>query len=148
MRDAVEHIYDTGGNLLALIVRGSFNKPGVTFFTEPGLSQQLAYMHHPAGKKIDAHFHRPVLRNVFYTQEVLVLKRGTLRVDFFNDQQAYLSSRMLDAGDVILLISGGHGFEALEELEMIEVKQGPYTGDQDKVRLNPTVSDNSTGCAL
>jgi hypothetical protein len=143
MRDAVEHIHDTCGGLLALIVRGSFNKPGVTFFTESGLSQQFAYMRHPAGKKIDGHYHTPVSRNVFYTQEILILKRGKLRVDFFDDQQAYLSSRTLEAGDVLLLIRGGHGFEVIEELEMIEVKQGPYAGDQDKVRFNATVSAKS-----
>ncbi len=56
-------------------------------------------------------------------------------MDFFDDQQQYLESRELKAGDVILLIKGGHGFEVLEELEMIEVKQGPYAGDQDKTRF-------------
>jgi hypothetical protein len=135
----VEHIYDTGRNLLALIVRGSFNKSGITFFTEPDLSQQVAYIHHLAGKQIDAHIHRPILRNVFYTQETLILKRGKLRVKFFDERKIYLSSRTLKAGDVILLVRGGHGFEVLEELEMIEVKQGPYAGDQDKVIFGGTV---------
>ena len=142
--EAVERIYDTARNLLALIVRGSFNKPGITFFTEPDLSQQLAYMHHPAGKQIDAHIHRPILRNISYTQETLILKRGKLRVNFFDDQQAYLSSRTLEAGDVILLIRGGHGFEVIEELEMIEVKQGPYAGDQDKVCFKEIVSNGAS----
>ena len=140
MSDAVEHIYDTDQCLLALIVRGNFNSPGITFFTDPSFSQQLAYMRHPAGKAIGAHIHRPILRNVSYTQETLILKRGKLRVDFFNDQQSYLSSRTLEAGDVILLIRGGHGFEVIEELEMIEVKQGPYAGDQDKVLFDGTIS--------
>jgi mannose-6-phosphate isomerase-like protein (cupin superfamily) len=143
MSDAVEHIYDTDQCLLALIVRCSFNSPGITFFTEPDFSQQLAYMRHPAGKRIDAHVHKPLLRSVSYTQETLILKRGKLRVDFFDDQQTYLSSRTLEAGDVILLIRGGHGFEVLEELEMIEVKQGPYAGDQDKVRFDAAVSNKS-----
>jgi mannose-6-phosphate isomerase-like protein (cupin superfamily) len=140
--DAVEHIYDIGQGLLAVIVRNSFNNPGVTFFTDSEFSQQLAYMRHPAGKKIDPHIHKPILRSVSYTQETLILKRGKLRVDFYDDQQVYLSSRTLAAGDVILLIRGGHGFEVIEELEMIEVKQGPYAGDQDKVRFNPAVSKN------
>jgi hypothetical protein len=143
MNDAVEYIYDTDQCLLALIVRGSFDKPGITFFTKPDFSQQLAFMRHPAGKKIDAHIHKPILRNVSYSQETLILKRGKLRVDFFDDQKTYLSSRTLEGGDVILLIRGGHGFEVLEELEMIEVKQGPYPGDKDKVRFNATVSTNS-----
>src|SRR6185369_17650535 len=95
----------------------------------------LAYMHHPAGKKIEPHVHNPVQREVFYTQEVLILKRGRLRVDFYGVERNYIESRILEAGDVILLASGGHGFEALEEIEMIEVKQGPYAGDGDKTRF-------------
>jgi hypothetical protein len=145
MNDAVEHIYDKDHRLLALIVRSSFTTPGITFFTKPDFSQQLAYMKHPAGKKIDAHIHKPLLRNVSYTQETLILKQGKLRVDFYDDQQTYLSSRTLGAGDVILLICGGHGFEVLEELEMIEVKQGPFAGDQDKMRFNTTVSNKAPG---
>jgi mannose-6-phosphate isomerase-like protein (cupin superfamily) len=95
----------------------------------------LAYMNHPAGKVILPHVHNPVLREVAYTQEVLFIRRGRLRVDFYDDSQIYLDSRILKAGDVILLVSGGHGFEALEDLEMIEVKQGPYVGEQDKTRF-------------
>lgn len=79
-----------------------------------------------------------------YTQETLVLKRGKMRVDFFDDEQKYLSSRILEGGDVVLLICGGHGFEVLEEIEMIEVKQGPYAGDQDKVRFKVTMTSKPT----
>lgn len=92
-------------------------------------------MHHPAGKVIDAHVHNMVHRNVVLTQEVLFIKKGTLRVDIYDEYEDYLESRELHAGDVILLVSGGHGFQALEEVEMIEVKQGPYTGEQDKRRF-------------
>ena len=121
--------------LLALIVSHRFNQPGIHFFTPNELSQQLAYMHHPTGKVIQPHVHNPVIREVTYTQEVLFIKSGKLRVDFYNDQQEYLDSRILEAGDVILLVTGGHGFEVLEEIEMIEVKQGPYVGEQDKTRF-------------
>jgi len=142
MKNVIEQIKHND-EMLALILRNEYAKPGISFFTPNDLSQQLAYMQHPAGKVIEPHFHNPVPRTVTYTQETLFIKRGRLRVHFFDDQQQYLDSRELKAGDVILLIKGGHGFEVLEELEMIEVKQGPYTGDQDKVRFNPTVSDNS-----
>jgi mannose-6-phosphate isomerase-like protein (cupin superfamily) len=121
--------------LLAIIVSHRFSKPGVHFFTPGELSQQLAYMKHPAGKIIEPHVHNPVPREVHYTQEVLFLKRGRLRVDFYDSEQRYLECRILEAGDVILLAAGGHGFEALEEIEMVEVKQGPYAGDQDKTRF-------------
>ncbi len=134
MTNAIEQI-ENKGEMLALIVRDEYSSPGITFFTPDALSQQLAYMQHPAGKVIDAHVHNPVPRTVAYTQETLFIKRGRLRVNFFDEQQQYIASRELKAGDVILLIKGGHGFEVLEELEMIEVKQGPYTGDQDKTRF-------------
>jgi mannose-6-phosphate isomerase-like protein (cupin superfamily) len=138
MNKLVEQIVHKG-EMLSLIVRTEFSKPGISFFTPHDLSQQLAYMRHPSGKVIEAHFHNPVPRNVAYTQETLFIKRGRLRVDFFDDHQNYLESRELKAGDVILLVKGGHGFEVLEEIEMIEVKQGPYTGDQDKTRFEGKV---------
>lgn len=131
--------FQHGGELYALIVRNEFARPGIHFFTPGDLSQQLAYMHHPAGKVIEAHFHNPVPRTVAYSQETLFIKRGRLRVDFFDERQNYLESRELKSGDVILLIKGGHGFEVLEDLEMIEVKQGPYAGDQDKTRFAATI---------
>ena len=125
-----------GDQLFAIIVSRDFDKSGIHFFTPNDLSQQLAYMRHPAGKVIDPHIHNPVHRNVQYTQEVLFIKRGRLRVDFYDNDQTYLESRILQAGDVILLATGGHGFEVLEEIEMIEVKQGPYAGDDDKTRFD------------
>jgi len=121
--------------LLAIIIKHNFSEPGIHFFTPDDFSQQLAYMNHPSGRIIPPHVHNPVQREVFYTQEVLFLKRGKLRVDFYDDERNYLESRILEAGDVILLASGGHGFEALEEIEMIEVKQGPYAGEADKTRF-------------
>jgi len=127
-----------GEQLLAVIISNGFSKPGIHFFTAPDLSQQLAYMCHPAGKEIAPHLHNPVAREVHFTQEVLFIKRGKLRVDFYDDDCQYLESRTLEAGDTILLATGGHGFEVLEEIEMIEVKQGPYAGDQDKTRFVPT----------
>lgn len=131
MVESIKH----NGKLLAIIIPGDFKKDGIHFFTSNDLSQQLAYMHHPSGKIIDPHVHNPVSREVRYTQEVLFIKKGKLRVDFYDDDKNYLESRILNEGDVILLATGGHGFEVLEEIEMIEVKQGPYRGDSDKTRF-------------
>ncbi len=130
----LEEIYHQE-NLLAVIVWAEFKRPGVHFFTPNSLSQQLAYMNHPPGKVIQPHIHNRVPRQVDYTQEVLIIKQGKLRVDFYTNEQEYLKSRVLKSGDIILLVKGGHGFEVLEELEMIEVKQGPYVGDHDKTRF-------------
>jgi mannose-6-phosphate isomerase-like protein (cupin superfamily) len=121
--------------LLAIIVSNRFSEPGIHFFTPGEFSQQLAHMRHPVGKVIPPHVHNPVPREVNFTQEVLFIKSGKLRVDFYDDDRTYLESRILEAGDTILLATGGHGFEVLEELEMIEVKQGPYAGESDKTRF-------------
>jgi hypothetical protein len=124
-----------GGSILAIIIMDSFHRPGVNFFTPENFSQQVAYLHHPRGKIIEAHLHNPVHREVLVTQEVLHIKKGKLRVDFYDPQKRYLESRILRTGDTIILVSGGHGFEILDETEMIEVKQGPYLGDNDKTRF-------------
>jgi mannose-6-phosphate isomerase-like protein (cupin superfamily) len=131
-------------NLLAIIVSDKFNKPGVHFFTSDDLSQQLAYMNHPKGKKIEPHVHNLVSREVHYTQEVLFIKKGKLRVDFYDEKKNYLESRILESGDVILLATGGHGFEVLEDIIMIEVKQGPYAGDLDKTRFSGISNEQIT----
>ena len=123
------------GTAFAIILRSGMSEPGIRFFTPPEFSQQLGCMRHPAGHAIEPHVHNPVRRAVHFTQEALFLRRGRLRVDFYSDAGAYLESRELSAGDVILLIRGGHGFEVLEEIEMVEVKQGPYVGDADKTRI-------------
>lgn len=127
----------SGGKIIAIIIRNQVTDQGVHFLTPNDFSQQLAYMHHPAGKVIPPHIHNLVPRQVHYTQEVLFIKRGKLRVDFYDDNREYLESRVLQAGEAILLASGGHGFEVLEEVEMIEVKQGPYSGELDKTRFEP-----------
>ena len=124
------------GDLCAIIVPASFDESGIQFFTSNDLSQQLASMSYAPGKIIPAHTHNPVRRDVSYTQEALFIRKGKVRVDFYTRQQEYRTSRVLGPGDVILLITGGHGFEVLEELNMIEVKQGPYVGDADKTRFS------------
>ncbi|MEW5847157.1 MAG: hypothetical protein AB2A00_00035 [Myxococcota bacterium] len=126
---------EADGALLALIIRAQPRSHGVHFFTSSELSQQVANICHPRGHLIPPHVHNPVAREVHLTQEVLVIRAGKLRVDFYSTERQYLESRILGAGDIIVLIQGGHGFEVLEELDMVEVKQGPYAGDQDKTRF-------------
>ena len=125
------------GKQFAMIIRVSYSRSGIQFFTPDDFSQQLAYMKHPPGHVIAPHVHNPVPREVQYTKEVLFIRKGKLRVDFYDEKQNYLQSSILNTGDVILLAYGGHGFEVLEETEMIEVKQGPYAGEKDKTRFEP-----------
>ena len=130
------NICDDAGKTLAIVIKHDFNEKGITFCTPDDYSQQLAYMHHPKGHVIQPHVHNEVKREVLYTKEVLVIKRGRLRCDFYSDEQAYIKSVELESGDVVLLASGGHGFVCLEETEMYEIKQGPYAGEMDKTRFN------------
>ena len=122
---------------LAIIIRADYKEEGIKFFTKDNDSQQLGYMNRPAGYIIEPHRHNIVAREVKLTQEVLLIKSGAVRVDFYDNQQHYLQSAILLKGDVILLADGGHGFKMLEPSEIIEVKQGPYCGEQDKVRFDP-----------
>lgn len=129
------------GNLLALILRKEYKRDGVEFFSPEDFSQQLGYMNRPQGYIIEPHVHNSVPRQVQFTKEVLFIKSGKVRVDFYDDAQCYLESRVLNQGDVILLAFGGHGFEMLETSEIIEVKQGPYAGEDDKTRFAPVSAD-------
>ena len=99
-------------------------------------------MKRPEGYIIEPHVHNSVKREVSYTKEVLFIKSGVVRVDFYNNDQQYLKSKILRKGDVILLAYGGHGFEILEEAEIIEVKQGPYAGEDDKTRFQSISKSN------
>lgn len=124
--------------LLAIIIRSNYQKEGISFFTPGDFSQQLGYMNRPKGYVIEPHVHNLIERKVTLTQEVLYIKNGKVRVDFYDDDKNYLESKIVEKGDVILLAAGGHGFEMLEDAEMIEIKQGPYCGDEDKVRFEHT----------
>ncbi len=132
----IEQIFDDY-RMIAIVIRAEYSQPGITFFTPDNFSQQLAAMHHPKGHKIQAHIHKPVPREVKYTQETLFIKKGLVKINFYNEQKEYFTSRTLKTGDVILLVSGGHDFEMLEDTDMIEVKQGPYSGTEDKERFEP-----------
>ena len=128
--------------LLAIIIRTEYQSDGISFFTQGNFSQQLAYMKRPEEYVIDPHVHNVVSREITLTQEVLFIRKGLLRLDFYSKVQEYLGSTKLRTGDVVLLADGGHGFHMLEESEIIEVKQGPYLGEADKVRFAPINDTN------
>ena len=123
------------GIVAAIIVRSGFRPDGIQFVTPDDYSQQLGYMRRPAGYVIQPHIHLHVDRKASLTQEVLYMRKGRVRVDFYRKNESYVDSCEIFTGDVILLSAGGHGFEMLEESELIEVKQGPYL--DDKRRFTP-----------
>jgi hypothetical protein len=122
--------------LFALIVRGRFRKKsGINFFTSKESTQQFGFMKHKKNHIIKPHKHNKRLTRVLRTTEVILLLKGTLRVDFYNDKYKYLFSKKINERDIIMLVHGGHGFKVLKNVEMIEVKQGPYSLASDKIKF-------------
>ena len=133
----LDRIFNENGDALAIILREKYSQNGIEFFTPDDFPQQLGYMKHKKGHKIKPHLHNKVERTVNFTFEVLFIKSGVVKVNFYDLNKKHLDSNILNKGDVILLAFGGHGFEIIEDAEMIEVKQGPYAGDDDKTRFDP-----------
>ncbi len=127
---------ECNGELQALIIRRQYSNDGIEFFTGADSSQQLGYMNRPTGYIIPPRIRKPVDRLVTKSQNVLLVRSGRVKVDLYDNDTNYCESRILDAGDVILLAAGGHGFTILEQAEIIEIKQGPYTGEEDLIRFN------------
>lgn len=139
--EGVERI-NNGDQFLGLIIRKGYHDTGIQFLTNDQSPQQLGYMNREKDYIIAPHVHNRVPRTVELTQEVLIIRSGKVRVDFYDDNQLYLKSRIANEGDIIFLGYGGHGFKMLEDSEIVEVKQGPYCGSMDKVRFRP-VDDNT-----
>ena len=123
--------------LLAIIVKGKYrNKRGITFFTPKESTQQFGYMKHKKKHVIKPHLHKKRVTKISYTTEVILILKGILRVDFYISKKKYLFSKILKEKDIIMLMHGGHGFQVLKEVEMLEIKQGPYSLIKDKIKFD------------
>jgi len=131
----IEEFVSDEGVLLAIVVRSSFDQPGLSFMTKPDGILQVGYMSYQAGHIIPAHVHLPYIRQTEGTQEVLFVRSGEVQVDLFAGDRKQQTSLILRAGDLIVLVSGGHRFELLKNSSIFEVKNGPYAGDFDKERF-------------
>lgn len=131
MIEKIEH----KGVLLSIILRSDYDYDGIQFFTPSHFSQQLGFMRRKKNHIIEPHCHNSLSREVTITQEVLFIKSGKVRIDYYTSDQIYILSKILLKGDVVLLASGGHGFEMLEESQIIEIKQGPFLEENDKIRF-------------
>lgn len=121
--------------VIALIIYKDYKQDGIRFLSPNEYSLQMGYMTRPKGYQVLPHIHNPVHRNTIGTQEVLFIKKGEIRIDFYSFEQSFLESRKLSAGDIILLAGAGHGIEVLQEAEIIEVKNGPFIEGADKGRF-------------
>jgi len=112
-------------------------KIGVNFLTPKKLSHQIGFIKHKKKYIIKPHRHFKNFRKINYTSEVLLITKGKIRVDFYNQKEKYLFSRIIKKNEIVILIAGGHGFEVLKNCEIIEVKQGPYNQKKDKIVFKP-----------
>jgi hypothetical protein len=122
-------------NPLAYIIRAEMRPAKTTFVTPPEFKQQVGFVVYPAGGAIQRHDHRPIVRHLVGTSEVLVVQNGRCEIDIYNDNRQLVATRELRRGDIMLMVGGGHGFRMLEDTVFLEIKQGPYTGEAEKQRF-------------
>jgi cupin fold WbuC family metalloprotein len=124
---------EKNGEIIAVIVRKTKSIEGIHFFSPPEFSQQLGLICRAKDHVIKPHVHKRVPREVSVTQEVLHILSGRIEITLYDRNKELIKSVELEAGDTVLLASGGHGIKILEDAKMLEVKQGPYSGvDGDK----------------
>jgi hypothetical protein len=132
--ESIEHLA-SNGQVLAYIIRGDLTPALTTFLTPPEFKQQVGFVVYPAGGEIHRHDHRPLERKIVGTSEVLVVKQGRCEIDIYNDERELVATRELGPGDIMLMVGGGHGFRMIEDTIFLEIKQGPYTGVDEKERF-------------
>ena len=132
--NGVEQIV-ASGQTLAVIIRSQVSPTGTTFLTPPDYKQQVGFVVYPKGGTIARHTHVPLERRLVGTSEVIVVRSGRCELDVYDDDHILVATRALAAGDVMLMVGGGHGFRMLEDTVLLEVKQGPYTGLDEKERF-------------
>jgi hypothetical protein len=134
MTELVEEIkYE--GRPLTFVIRPQQLPEQTTFLTPPEFNFQAGFVVYPAGGEVARHLHRPLERHITGTSEVLLIKQGRCLLDVYNDDRELVATRELSTGDIILMVGGGHGFRMLEDTVLFEVKQGPYSGLDEKVRF-------------
>lgn len=125
-------VIEWDGRPLASIIRHD-QTPGQTeFLTPPDLNQQVGFIVYPKGGVIKRHLHRPVERRLLGNSEVLLVRNGRCQLEVYNGHHELVATRELEAGDLVLLMGGGHGLRMLEDTVLLEVKLGPYVGPEEK----------------
>jgi hypothetical protein len=118
--------------LLACIIRAEINPQKTIFVTHPDFKQQVGFIVYPNGGEIRRHVHRPIVRHLIGTSEVLIVRRGHCEIDIYDDNRHLVATRQLREGDIVILAGGGHGFRMLKDTVLLEIKQGPYSGLEEK----------------
>ena len=135
MSEFIHRVLSRDGDLLAYIIRASFSSDITSFVTPPEHNFQVGFVVHPQGAEIQSHLHRTIDRHISNTSEVLVVRKGNCEIDVFDNQKRLVETLQMTPGDVMVMISGGHGFRMLEDTVLLEIKQGPYIGIEEKERF-------------
>lgn len=133
----MEIIKDDNDDLIAIIYRDEDWQKGLNFITPDNLFIQVGSWWYDKGKKLDSHKHLEYIRKANITQEMVYVKDGLMRVDLYSVNKVFIKSFELKKGDLSVLVSGGHGYEILEEnTKIIESKNGPFISvDKDKKKF-------------
>jgi hypothetical protein len=120
------------GKVFAYVMRDTPGEKRTTFLTPDEAIQQVGFVVHPAGAEVKRHYHLPLERSIVGTPEVLVVRQGRCEMDVYDDGQELVCTRELETGDIMVMVGGGHGFRMVEDTVLLEVKQGPYYGPDEK----------------
>ena len=120
---------------LAYLIRGKLCPDTTTFLTPNSLNFQVGFVVYPAGGEVKRHVHKKLERHITGTAELIMIKTGSCEIDIYNDDRQLVTTRELGPGDMVLTVSGGHGFRMRDATTLIEVKQGPYSGIDEKDRF-------------
>jgi mannose-6-phosphate isomerase-like protein (cupin superfamily) len=123
------------GSPLAFIIRAELLPDKTIFLTPPEFKQQVGFVVYAEGGEIARHVHRPLERHLVGTSEVLVVRKGRCKIDIYDNARELVATRELRTGDIMLMVAGGHGLRMLEDTVFLEIKQGPYTGLEEKERF-------------
>jgi mannose-6-phosphate isomerase-like protein (cupin superfamily) len=120
------------GQTLCYVIRANTKPENTTFITPPDAKQQVGFIVYPKGGVIARHIHRPLERHIIGMAEVLLVRSGHCQIDIYDEQEQLVTVRDLYQNDVVLMVGGGHGFQIKEDTVLLEIKQGPYLGADDK----------------
>ena len=135
VKEALVERVDHEGESIAFIIRAEKSVEETTFLTPEDFKQQIGFIVYPKGDEIVRHIHKPMERHLVGMSEILLVKKGLLEADFYTDEKQYLETRELGEGDLVLLVSGGHRFRCMEDTVLLEIKQDPYIGQEEKERF-------------
>ncbi len=128
-------IYDDNNNLLAIFIKKDEIKDGRSFETSNDEEFQIGAFNLEKDTLIENHIHLSQNRTISKTSEALVVINGEMEVTIYDNKKKFIEKLLVQEGDTIALLSGGHGIKINSKCKFVEIKQGPYIEDEDKVRF-------------